>query len=131
MNSEGHSTNVTIAGAVLSSSSMSRKMMKKLSETRKMNYVLSWTIQVIFSIFRLVIGLHAAFWRSGVTLENIEYCTEYDLEIHLKGKKKGTTKHRDNIGIMQQTLTKQEPSKFVIPKVTIFEEYTSLTCSAR
>ena len=92
--------------------------------------MLRWTIQVIFSIFREVIGIDDAFWREALDLENIEYCTKYDLKIHLKGKKRGQNK-MEEIDIMQDTIDKQEPSKYVKPKMDIHEEYTNLTCSAR
>ena len=65
-----------------------------------------------------------------MTLENIEYCTEHELEIQLTGEKKESDK-REKIVTIQKTLDNQHPSKFVKPNVTIYEEYTSLKCSAR
>ena len=94
--------------------------------------MLRWTINETPSTFRVVVPFAQAFWEEkGITLKNIEYCTKYDLEIHIKGKKKGTGTKQEDIAIMPGNLTKQEPSQFVTPRVTIYEEYTSLTCSAR
>ena len=77
-----------------------------------------------------MIGLDTAFVKSEVNLEKIEYCTKYDLEIHMKGKKTGETKPK-LIDIMTDTISKQEPSKYVKPKMDIHAEYTTLNCSAR
>ena len=85
-------------------------------------------IQVIFSTFRVEIKINEAFWRSAVTLDNIEYCTEYNLEIRMTGETQG---RRKEISIKQGNITKQEPSKYVTPKIGIYEGYTNLTCSAR
>ena len=92
--------------------------------------MLRWTIKVSFSTFREV-PIAGAFQTSGVTLENIAYCTEYELEIRLKGKKKGNNSRKEEIHSMKETLTKQQPNQFVKPNVIIYEEYTSLKCSAR
>ena len=77
------------------------------------------------------VSIDAPLQSSGVTLENIAYCTEYELEIHLKGKKEERNAKEEEIDSMQKTLTKQQPNPFVKPYVTLHEEYTSLTCSAR
>ena len=109
---------------------------KKTEETYVGINALRRTINATFSIFRVVIPIaeikiQSAFVKNSITLENIEYCTKYDLEIHVKGKKKSNPNTEEFIGIIRGDITKQEPSQFVTPKVAISEEYTNLTCSAR
>ena len=70
---------------------------------------------------------------SGVTLENIAYCTEYDLKIHLQGLLRNTGEKNDEIISRRENIaiSRQYPSQFVKPQVNIQEGYTNLTCSAR
>ena len=53
-------------------------------------------------------SIDAPFQTSGVTLENIAYCTEYELEIRLKGKKKGRNAEKEEIDSMQKTFGKKD-----------------------
>ena len=76
------------------------------------------------------VPINAAF-TSAVSLENIAYCREYEIEIRLRGKKETKNAKKEEIYLVKETLTKQLPNEFVKPIVTIYEEYTSLTCAAR
>ena len=54
------------------------------------------------------VSIVAPFQTSGVTLENIAYCTEYAFEIRLKGKKKGRNAEKEEIDSMQMTFGKED-----------------------
>ena len=68
-------------------------------------------------------GAFKAKVTTGVILEKIEYCTEYEVEIRLHGNKQGIHTKTENI-------TRIEPTNLK-PNVTLNIGYTNLTCSAR
>ena len=83
---------------------------------------------LFISFYLRDVFLGNALVESGLMMGNISYCTEYDLDIYLRGKKGEKV---EEIAKKTVPLPKQQPNQYVTPTVVVNAGYTDMTCSAR